>query len=1172
MMSLGPFPGHGSSSSSTLSPLAQPFTVDRFPVPKPKPASPPNAFDDPFDYVAARSSLDNWLQLQPSTPVSDSFYVPSSDVDSVRRSYGYLGHPLIGSDGAHLPSIDPTACGFSYGQKSGLVTSSLIEAEPFYPQYLPAVHDKGDLGLKESGFGLSKSGAVGPLEGPSPSDYVQNLSGFGYNSVDWTGQWKDVDFSWRSSFQKGPADEGFMAREEASVGLHGKGIQSAARKVHIGSKVIGTEWLDAKCSGISEDSANVTSYNMPGTSGVAPGSVLQEMPYSQLPDPTSPTEVWNPFNLNTASYDMFHTEHEATNPTIFYPSEMSYTPPVQAFGPPASRPSSTPVAIVPKNMSSGGQPMDARNNKEAVGHVSANVKVPIIQSNAAGKGYADKNIISNYMKNDDYVFVGHTGRVSANVKVPIVQLNAAHGKESYGDKNRISNDTKEDDLTFVGPSPMKIHLPLKAPKPVIGESSNQASKANFEQGLPHIFVGPSLVKISSPLNLKAAVNNSSSHPSEVKSDLKQPHILAGPVKISTPLNPKPVIDGSSNHSLKAKPELELPHLNLANVSSAPGSAGPGDSLQSSSEEFDQFISAVDSPCWKGASSSRLSPFGAVDAVSTMAVLKESEGCSDLNQHCQISPVNGDDTEAISSPKPYGCLTLAETGFREDSSLSFPTKPLPVDCSEAVDLNGTQCSVGMKELENCYVLPHNPKGNSGLTTSEGMTSSQEDVVTSVAEHASETRFAEARLDFDAAEKGSTDFHSYAGEHGSNASSSGVGASCGITEMLGVSDNSSVRSLPKLESQMLVMMMFNISELLPYANALKERDYEVLRLVINNLQACVPNKVGLTKTMPESFPLKALTKVMEERTHEQVQEHPQTLLYKNLWFEAEAALCSMKHELARMKIEMEKYEQHQAKATDSNGPADVAGKPINEKLSSLNSISGTTAGDTYSHEAKESSTEKIAIVEEHVKPSSPIKPKVTNPMRMKEKVEDASAPKSKENPSEHVSTVGDDVDVSSHNNPVELDQLSMEGVEDVESSVMARFRVLKSRIDNLSCPSKTGQQQQPMPVVVGGSVPHCFEEKIERSKPWPFITDQSGERCLEVGNIYDGQCLPNDIGEKCLSSYVSQQQEMTKGFCLRVPDEPVIPSCMPAPLWNQFKASGFESPPSDWEHVLKEELKW
>ena len=52
--------------------------------------------------------------------------------------------------------------------------------------------------------------------------------------------------------------------------------------------------------------------------------------------------------------------------------------------------------------------------------------------------------------------------------------------------------------------------------------------------------------------------------------------------------------------------------------------------------------------------------------------------------------------------------------------------------------------------------------------------------------------------------------------------------------------------------------------------------------------------------------AIKKVLTENFHENEEAHPQVLLYKNLWLEAEAALCSINY-MARynnMKIEIEK----------------------------------------------------------------------------------------------------------------------------------------------------------------------------------------------------------------------------------------------------------------------------
>ena len=61
------------------------------------------------------------------------------------------------------------------------------------------------------------------------------------------------------------------------------------------------------------------------------------------------------------------------------------------------------------------------------------------------------------------------------------------------------------------------------------------------------------------------------------------------------------------------------------------------------------------------------------------------------------------------------------------------------------------------------------------------------------------------------------------------------------------------------------------------------------------------------------LQAIKKVLIENFHEKEEAHPQVLLYKNLWLEAEAALCSinymarfnnMKNEIEKCKLDSEK----------------------------------------------------------------------------------------------------------------------------------------------------------------------------------------------------------------------------------------------------------------------------
>ncbi|KAL6006624.1 hypothetical protein ACLOJK_032117 [Asimina triloba] len=1260
MMGFAPSVGHApappsSSSCSTLSPLAQPFTVDRSSAPKhSKPSALPGGFDEHLNYIPPRPSLDNWLQLQPPTSAPHPIPSPSSDIDSIHGGCVYYGSSLTGSDSS----------GFSYGQKIGSVAATnLVDAEPYYPQYTPAIHDKGELGMKELRLGLPKTVGASPVVEASPSDYAQNLSGFGYDPVDWTGQWKEVESSWKcpsrnsivsnygSSLQRdcnrsntisvyhrqeSPATEGLV--EESSGRTQRKDMQASMRKIHVSSKGAGSEWLDINCLGISDNDTDLASCKMSRTSTMTPGSAFQQMRYSQLPDPTSPQEVWNPYLQNPSSYDISVTEHEKANPTVLYPHSMQYSSPAQAFGLPASCPISTSVVVSCRNLSPIGGTTELHNTKEVANILSANFKVPTIHLNSTSKGVADASITNN--KGDGFIFTGHSGYVSTNGKVPGVDLNAEDGKESWSARK---NNDRIGNLLVGSPSPMNIHLShSKSPKFVTGESSVYSLKSKFGQEHAHGLASRPTVKISMPVNPKGALNNSISQWSEAKSELEQCLMGPSPVTPSAALNLTPNVDDSSNPCLVGKSSQELPELKLPNISSAPAAALIGDSVQSSSETFDQFLSAVDSPCWKGVSAFRRSPFGVTDAIATVSVEKGLDGQSGLTQHHHVSSLmDNDNAETISSQK-HGCFAQTEAWCAE---ASFSTNQ-----------SGTQCSPSLKEQGSS-----DPSNRFGCKTTESLASNKENVVTS-SQPAPKSAIAD-----DAAQNSFTDFHApAAGECGSNACSAIL--SSAINEMLGASYNSNVQPL---HIRMTVMMMFYASELLQNSSLLKEQDHEVLRFVVNNLQACLSRNDGLSKQVPQSFSLKVMPKVasvahlfqtcllsasdvlvlenariqlifiinlstshtlalksaritfslasraispsdlcyfgegdggmkkaIEKSIHEQ-DENPQASLYKNLWLEAEAALCSMKHELAQLKIKTEKYGQHLPKgelslsslpvsdatahilppvksigvATDSNPPPDGSEKSFNEKSTGVDEVTATNE-EVYSQKAKQNLTENFAVVGDHVSPSNPAKPIEENPSSMKEKTPATTSPKAKESMTRSVALISSN-DCSSHWNLAEMSQPMREEVEDVESSVMARFRVLKSRIDYSNCPSKVDHQKQPVRVVPGGVTLQYLEDEIECSKAWPFITGQSGDRCLEVGNSYDEeQCLLQGyMGENCVgSSDASEQRELTEGFRLHVADLTANHPYMAGTCGGYFQISGYESPSSDWEHVLKEDLKW
>ncbi|XP_077248321.1 uncharacterized protein LOC143887955 [Tasmannia lanceolata] len=994
MMGYGSF---GQGSSSTLSPLAPPFTVDRsFPKPKPK---------DPYDFPLTH---ENWLHLHPPTSISD----PISETDSIHVSYGSSNRST------HLFPYDQGSNWsthlFPYDQGSKSVASSLVESEPYYPQYPSEIH--GDSG----------GSLIASLDGSNQNDCARSLSDFSYSSSKWTSPWSgafegehgkkkegDVGLSWKdvkgkavsSNFRNliekgGPTAGSFMPSDETSSVWRGKCVESLARKGHIGSKGIGSGCGDAKWSPISEENGSIPSFDMSGTSLFAPSPILPEIPRCPIPDTASLGKPWNPFNLNTTSYDRYFKMLDSctTDPTVLYPS---YSSLAQNFDSPASG-AGFSLGPMTKDVDCGYQPVDS-------------------------------------------------SIASANVKEATMNV---QGKEGYANTIRIGNGMKRNDHTFV--------------------DSSLTKKDNS-------------------------------------------------------LNHRPV---SGDHSPTEKSKLKITTLSIPNAFTfATGTAGQGDSVQSSSETFDQYNPAVDSPCWKGAPASRHSPFGFEEPVSHLPPIKQLEGWNDLSQQKF--------TEAD------------KTG---------------ADCLSVGNENVTQCSVGIQEPKNDYMLSDNPKNSFEFKTSDTMPLIQEEIIVS-----STT----------IADPGTVSNGSVSNE---------------VAELNGASDISSDCSLPKINAPILVKMIHNLSELLPCGNysnvnALKEEDYEILQLAIGNLDACVAKKDGLMRAMPESLPAygssysfrkstdshkeekmhsgrsrakesqshnfalesgdmdlekdngitQAVKKVLTENMRDEGENQPQTLLYKNLWIDSEAALCSMKYELqlVRMKFEMEKCKQNQPQ--DCHTLSDAAGKSINVEKFDVKDIGGTITDEMSAPEAEERSTENI---------------------------------------------------------PAPGDDVTQSGVkyqtEDVEASVMARFRVLKSRIDSLSSTNKV-EQQVPDSVDVGinvgmhetKSIP-CLETKLdvgtknepinvfdlgfgEGTRPWPFIRDVMEDDNLGVrSNLrHIGANSTHEIG---LGSDVSEQLEMTREFHVGIEDESMMQSHIADWLGNQVPSVESDSPSSDWEHVLKEELSW
>ncbi|PIA34928.1 hypothetical protein AQUCO_03700293v1 [Aquilegia coerulea] len=540
----------------------------------------------------------------------------------------------------------------------------------------------------------------------------------------------------------------------------------------------------------------------------------------------------------------------------------------------------------------------------------------------------------------------------------------------------------------------------------------------------------------------------------------------------------------------------------------------------SSEGVEQFNPGVDSPCWKGASGSHYSLFGTVEPGNPYI------------------PVNSDNAVPFSSPE-----LQRNKFFEEDGSSSFLKQPSPVFGPSSENVN--QCSNFGK-----------PDGGSDVESSQ--------------------KIKIGHLESKDASKQHIDIN--------------------LTEpLLGPFRTSTGCPLSRAHVQTVVNSIYSLSELLRSCcsedeEALKELDHMVIQKVVQNLdtllrddtrsmpksqflqsetsncsakqtninkgtsigrsqvteinyaqsrcctQIACEGKKNLTMTsMKEvSSPLlsfssgdpdfeqddmtKGIKKILDENFLDEAEPDEQNMLYKNLWLEAEAALCSIKYKarFARRKIEMEKVKQNQA-----------VGEPIGEVKLPSAEVTLEVCGD----DIEESGT--------------------------------------KENKDTEVPNI-------SLQDP---EKLSTSHVYDVDASVLARFQILKARVNN-TLPGNNGELSHhsikgDIHTGIEGSLSYPYKgyaEEIvmkpqqpkivnlgfaERRNPWPFIRDN-----VELRNILNMDHYSVDDSEDIPGSNLNiseQQQSMEFGN---------MQSATANMLGDRLLAGEGDSPSSDWEHVLKE----
>ncbi|CAL0327527.1 unnamed protein product [Lupinus luteus] len=589
-----------------------------------------------------------------------------------------------------------------------------------------------------------------------------------------------------------------------------------------------------------------------------------------------------------------------------------------------------------------------------------------------------------------------------------------------------------------------------------------------------------------------------------------------------------------NDIFKETQGFQNPRAGLDNLSLTFNAIEDINSAEKSFEDADRCNPILDSPCWKGAPAAHFSRHEDYVALSPEYLHKKEEYIGSAIHEPQNYSLNNNNFKYLSENSTnYHCQ---ETGLEGSSMKRSVTKDASEDCNSYGAVNA-----GSFQSESSHDDTTERKEKSVPSTRPTyVCESGSSHTHQVIEENKLMRKKQDTLCFGGVDAGPNAIKYV--EH-SAPTAGGAEAGCSVNKCMAApyppKDDQYKRSLAlgalntleksarevstqKLNVQMLVDTMHNLSEVLLChclndACEMKERDHDVLKNVINNLNACalkkseqiVPTreclspkpetsrgageaceiqqvlsyflifknivqlvagqnstleKPRLTKIGPESskvehenplgqeannlhlrsenpnwklldsFTLrnkaeiakedkmtKALKKILSENFHEDEEADSQTLLYKNLWLEAEAALCSVSYRARynQMKIEMENPSHKQKDTEDKSYPEVVQ----NLSENSATKVHIDPKHDSFVQELHDFNTNFLNSIND-----LQFSADINKPNAMTPEVKDTQ-----------------DLDGSIHNYTIPCTDKE---IEDDDASVIARFRVLKARAEK-SC---------------------------------------------------------------------------------------------------------------------------
>ncbi|XP_058010080.1 uncharacterized protein LOC110656432 isoform X3 [Hevea brasiliensis] len=1133
--------GGSSPSPSNLSALAPPFTVDRS-VPKPG-SNPLVDLTEPAYAVTFNPSLQNWLGPHPPNSRPDYFSISNPEFDSVPSSNAYR----FSSSNAHVPAFDASVSASTdtilYGQGS----TSLLEAKPYYPSYVsPTICSDGPLGLSHhSGYDLLTTSHVATSNGSSHDDYTQNLSGLEH-VAQWGGLWEGLA-DWQQSEQV-QLDASFCPNEKfINQGLYASDGMSKYEEASCSIDTVGGEnHIESAGIGPLDYFAKFEPTDYPATSSSASTLVPENFP---LRAPSlKAVNSWNHQMPYSASHEKCFRKHDASLSDI---SKVKNSAPTVVIRPPDT--SSF------RNMNNSSD----EDNKDFASNNLSCVKEPHPFISSECNVCFDASQVRFQLEQNDQV---------------ISEFSSAK-KEELSSNRSFSVETS-DHLSW---EKYGIQVPHRSPDGfnlVIDKNESINPIKNYSESFDHYNSA-----VDSPCWKGAPVSHfSESEVSDVVtsqkmkkleaccgSNLQGHQIFSLNANDAAKISPEKFSESSVQHdgwAMESCLAASLKRPLVANLLHSEGiddavKSGPHDTNPSSFhgvqisddalpnkaiDNSDHKSPYNDQKCCeevKWTSEKNCAPRGHV-ADFGMNMNDDADDCSShvpfhAIEHVLRSPPSADDAPAKltkshggeSTQKMY-VRTLIDTIMNLSELLVFHFSN---DTCEMKEDDYEALKDVINNLDLCV-----------LKNVERMTSTQNSViprrVNSQLGKSSKLQKV-SRID-PPNSQGSVKYqrvqeeeHNIVSEKNDEKLSTFVYARTGAQ----VSRIDPPNSQGPAKYQHVHEEEHNIGS--------GKNDEKLSNFVFARTAADILKDENMTQ---------AIKKALSENFHGKEESDPQVILYKNLWLEAEASLCtaSCMARFNQMKSEMEKLNSQ--KVCENTV---VMEKPSGSKVSSDLFTYKMLASDSKGSPFADTSIRESSILS----PSSHtddvtarfhiLKCRIDNSNTWNTSGEDKTLGSAEKKSSSDVSPNSNDVDklgcedTDGHKPDVSIQDSSISSTispaDDVEASVMARFHILQCRVDNLNSMDKEEHQRASDDLGLGNAGFH---------RHWPIDQDGSLDRILDVN------MEPQSQNNACMST---EDKSTIKEFHLFVKDDPITQSRMTSRLGDQSHAGS-----SDWEHVLLEEL--